>query len=120
MFSRDSLWWIHVGDNPLPLTPRPSKDPIPQQLESLSSILSASQDMDMHDQPAPVLEGQLENQGTTTHVGISGVERRLSTLLPSGDSLEILAQDIVMNMATIGEGEQSSTLLGSTSMPTAL
>ena len=81
-----------MGKYPFPPLPTSGESPAPQLPES-SLLLH---DVNMHDQPAMASEEQLRDLRVVTCMVASGVDGEPSTLPPSGESMAVLAQDVVM------------------------
>jgi len=114
-YSRDSPWWIGVGDPLTPPLPTEEESPALQQPE-----LSTSQDVDMDDRPGQTIGEQLEDLVATICIAAApGVEGQPSILSSTGGSLVVPVQDVVMNVTTRDMGEQSPISLGSMGTPDA-
>jgi len=114
-YSRDSPWWIGVGDLLTPPLLTEEESPALQQPE-----LSTSQDVYMDDQSGQTVGEQLEDLVVTIYIAATpGVEGQPSTLPSTGGSLVVPVQDVAMNVTTHGMGEQSPISLGSMGTPDA-
>ena len=104
-FSRNSRWWVRIGDELYP----PLSDQSGPALQP-SALLSSlpAQDVVMH---APAVGGQHQDLSASAVAVAEGVEGAPSTLPIAGESSGESAQDVVMNMAAPGVEEASSTML---------
>jgi len=110
-YSRNSHWWVWIGDEPYPPLQVQQVQPAPQP--SLSSSLPAH-DVIMH---APTAEGQQQDLAASAVAVAERVEGEPSTLPATGEGSGKIAQDVVMAMAALGVEEASSTLPDPSSTP---
>ena len=102
-----------MGEYLFPPLPTSGGSSAPQLPESSSS----SHNVNMHDQPAMASEEQSGDLRVATCVVASEVKGEPSTVPPSGESMAVLAQDVVMHGTTLGAEKESSAMLGLSSTP---